>query len=1273
MTFSYAVTDGVAAPVATTASLDLTPVNDAPVTTPVTLAAIAEDSGARLITQAQLLANASDVDGPALTAINLAISSGNGTLVDNGNGTWSYTPAANDDTAVTFSYTVSDGVAAPVATTASLDITPVNDAPVTTPVTLTAIAEDSGARLITQAQLLANASDVDGPALTAINLAIASGLGTLVNNGNGTWSYTPAANDDTAVTFSYAVSDGIAAAVATTASLDLTPVNDAPVATPVTLTAIAEDSGPRLITQAELLANATDVDGPSLTAVNLAISSGGGTLVSNGNGTWSYAPAANDDTAVTFSYAVTDGVAAPVATTASLDLTPVNDAPVTTPVTLAAIAEDSGARLITQAQLLANASDVDGPALSAINLAIASGGGTLVNNGNGTWSYTPAANDDTAVTFSYAVSDGVAAAVATSATLDITPVNDAPVATNLSTAETYTEDTPLNLVDIVVSDVDSANVTATLTLSSAAVGSLSTAHAGAVTSTYNSGTGVWTASGAIADVNALLAGVTFTPAANFSGSFSIATSVSDGVAAAVTGTKAFADIAVIGDANDNLLTGTPGADTLRGLAGNDRLQGLAGNDLLDGGSDFDRAVYTDATGGITVNLAAGTVSGPGVGTDTLVAIEGVVGSDFADTFNATGFAGSTGMPGTPVGFNEFEGRGGNDTITSNVNGQGAELTRVSYVSATAAVIIDIAAGFAQGDASVGHDTLIGSGFSSVWGSAFDDTISGSNNPNFTAEVFAGFAGNDLIDGRGGFDRVDYNVDPNTTSGITVNLAAGTVTAIDPLDRTIGTDTLRSVEGVRGTNFADIYDATGFSGTSTNASSLGLFNEFTGNGGDDLITGNGNTRISFQIATAGVHVDFVTGIATGDLSVGTDHFTGVNAVQASMFDDTLLGGSTNDVFTGLAGNDSIDGGGGFDISSYNNIFFTTGGVNVNMAVGTVTGDLSSGVDTLRSIEGVQGTFFADVYVATGYGQTGALNVGNNGALNQFEGLGGDDQITGNGNTKILYSNATGGVAVHMAAGTADGDTSVGHDTFGGVYSVIGSNFADVYDATNFVGTSLGTYNEFQGQGGDDIISGNGNTQIRFDNATAGVTVDLATGNANGDASVGHDTFVGVNRVFGTNFNDTILGSSASDFLDGGNGNDTLNGLGGSDSLTGEGGADTFNYADGGGADTITDFNRAQGDTIDVRGVAGIATFADIQSRATVNAGNTVVDFGGGNTLTLIAVTSLLQSDFIFRTNFPTNGTSGADTLLGTPSPTRFQALTATTSSKAFKATILSTAV
>ena len=56
----------------------------------------------------------------------------------------------------------------------------------------------------------------------------------------------------------------------------------------------------------------------------------------------------------------------------------VNDAPTTSTVTLAAIAEDSGARVITQAELLANASDVDGASLTATNLAIAAGSGTLV-------------------------------------------------------------------------------------------------------------------------------------------------------------------------------------------------------------------------------------------------------------------------------------------------------------------------------------------------------------------------------------------------------------------------------------------------------------------------------------------------------------------------------------------------------------------------------------------------------------------------------------------------------------------------------------------------------------------------------------------------------------------------------------------------------------------------------------------------------------------------------------------------------------------------------
>ena len=116
---------------------------------------------------------------------------------------------------------------------------------------------------------------------------------------------------------------------------------------------------------------------------------------------------------------------------------------------------------------------------------------------------------------------------------------------------------------------------------------------------------------------------------------------------------------------------------------------------------------------------------------------------------------------------------------------------------------------------------------------------------------------------------------------------------------------------------------------------------------------------------------------------------------------------------------------------------------------------------------------------------------------------------------------------------------------------------------------------------------------------------------------------------------------------------VGGRGGNDTLTGGSGADTFIYADGGGADFVTDFNRSQGDTIDLTGVLGIVTFADVQSKATLSGGSTVLNFGGGNTLTLTGVASLQQGDFVLSVAI--NGTSGSDVLLGTNQTEQISAL------------------
>ena len=164
---------------------------------------------------------------------------------------------------------------------------------------------------------------------------------------------------------------------------------------------------------------------------------------------------------------------------------------------------------------------------------------------------------------------------------------------------------------------------------------------------------------------------------------------------------------------------------------------------------------------------------------------------------------------------------------------------------------------------------------------------------------------------------EFRLDDVTTSGVIINLAAGTVTG----DSSIGTDTLRSIEAARGTSFADIFDATGFTASSTNAGSAGVdntgaaFNEFDGLGGDDTITGNGNTRISYINATAGVTVDLAFGTAMGCL--GRPRL-GVNSIIRLELYRSLYGTSnftqfTSETFDGAPGSDTIVGRGGFRYS------------------------------------------------------------------------------------------------------------------------------------------------------------------------------------------------------------------------------------------------------------------------------------------------------------------------------------------------------------------------
>ncbi|MCP1364909.1 hypothetical protein BIS06_06645, partial [Halomonas sp. BBD48] len=116
-----------------------------------------------------------------------------------------------------------------------------------------------------------------------------------------------------------------------------------------------------------------------------------------------------------------------------------------------------------------------------------------------------------------------------STTLSVSSVNDVPTATSLTQSKSFIEDAGLiALDDIVVREVDTGDtVTATLTMSDPAAGTLSPGSYGSATSTYNAGTGVWSVAGSVADVNAALANVGFAPSPDWNDTVTISTRIRD--------------------------------------------------------------------------------------------------------------------------------------------------------------------------------------------------------------------------------------------------------------------------------------------------------------------------------------------------------------------------------------------------------------------------------------------------------------------------------------------------------------------------------------------------------------------------------------------------------------------------------------------------------------------------------------------------------------------------------------------------------------------------
>ncbi len=488
-TFSVRDSAGLFDVAPNTLTINVTPVNDAPAAANDGYA-VNEDVTLN-VAAAGVLANDSDIDGPALSTA-LVAGPSNGSLTLNANGSFSYTPNANFNGTDSFTYRASDGSLLSNIATVTITVNAVNDPP-SAVANAYAIAED-GTLNVPAAGVLANDSDVDGPALSAVLVGGPSNAAAFTLNANGSFSYTPTANFNGTDSFTYRASDGSLQSAVVTVTLTVTAVNDAPVGSgSATLGAVAEDAAsPAGATVAALLGgNYSDAaDGAGATGLaGVAIV---GNAATAAQGVWQYSPdglawttigvALSDASAVTLpaterirflpaanfngtpgalSVRLADGSAGAIAAATGVNLggavggtgnwsaatvalgtsiTAVNDAPTFAALANQTLAEDAGAQTLAGFTTVAPGGGADeagqtfGYTVTNDNNALFAVQPTIAANGTLTYTVAPNAIGTATVTVFVTDSGGTAnGGVDTTGprtfTITATPVADAPTLT----------------------------------------------------------------------------------------------------------------------------------------------------------------------------------------------------------------------------------------------------------------------------------------------------------------------------------------------------------------------------------------------------------------------------------------------------------------------------------------------------------------------------------------------------------------------------------------------------------------------------------------------------------------------------------------------------------------------------------------------------------------------------------------------------------------------------------------------------------------------------
>ena len=237
------------------------------------------------------------------------------------------------------------------------------------------------------------------------------------------------------------------------------------------------------------------------------------------------------------------------------------------------------------------------------------------------------------------------------------------------------------------------------------------------------------------------------------------------------------------------------------------------------------------------------------------------------------------------------------------------------------------------------------------------------------------------------------------------------------------------------------------------------------------------------------------------------------------------------------------------------------------------------------------FFSDVG-----GLTGNVAVAAGVAIENAIGGSGADTINGNDGANTL----TGGMGDDDLYGGAGNDSLVGGDgqdflrgEAGNDYIVGGAAFDDIHG-------NMGEDTEYGGEGDDWVVGGQNNDLLYGENGA-----DIMYGNMGDDTMYGG---AGADLMRGGQHNDIMHGDDGADWMSGDRGDDTIWG--------GAGGDTFYAFADS-GLDRIMDFNRAEGDRVQI---GEGATYSFSQSGADV-----VVSVSGGAQVVLVGVSLTTLTD------------------------------------------------